>query len=418
MNFFKLKNRKEVLSWSLYDFANQPFTTIIVTFVYSAFFTKVIAENEQVGTIMWANAIAITALVVSVLSPVLGAIADSGGYRKFFLILFTWMCATFSMLLYFPQSGDVFFALSLFVIANISFEMGTVFCNSYLPDLSDKENSGSISGFAWGLGFFGGLIALFLAFYIFPELNSSAIRKINILVGSWFFIFSIPTFLFLKDRKKEKFKKLHIISSFSAIKNTFITISRYKKIYQFLIARLFFNDGLVTIFALGGIYAVGTLDFSFNEVMQLGIVLNLAAGLGSFFFGYIEDKIGVKRVINITLVVLIIATLVAIYAPESNYPKDFFWLSGILIGLMIGPNQSCSRSLMAQLTPKEKVNEFFGFFALTGKATSFIGPLLFGIVTSIYNQQMALWIVVFLFLLGFLLFNKIQFNLLNSQDEI
>ena len=130
MNLLRLKNRKEVFAWSLYDFANRPFTTIIVTFIYSAFFVKVIADNEQIGTTMWANAIAITAIVVSVLSPILGAIADSGGYRKFLLIFFTWSCAIFSMLLYFPQPGDVFLALTLFVIANISFEMGTVFCNS------------------------------------------------------------------------------------------------------------------------------------------------------------------------------------------------------------------------------------------------------------------------------------------------
>jgi len=418
MNLLKLKNRKEVFAWSLYDFANQPFTTIIVTFIYSAFFTKVIAENEQVGTIMWANAISITAIVVAFLSPILGAIADNGGYRKFFLILFTWICAIFSMLLYFPQSGDVFFALTLFVIANISFEMGTVFCNSYLPDLSEKSNSGSISGFAWGIGFVGGLIALFLSLFLFSELDSVSIRKINVLVGIWLLLFSIPTFLFVKDRKKERFRKEHIIHSFSEIKTTFRSISKYKVISQFLVARLFFNDGLITIFALGGIYAVGTLDFSFNEVMKLGIVLNIAAGLGSFLFGYIEDKIGFKKIINITLIVLIIATLIAIYAPETHYPKELFWLAGVLIGLMVGPNQSCSRSLMAQITPKAKLNEFFGFFALTGKATSFIGPLLFGIVTSIYNQQMALWVVIILFLLGLLLFSRIQFNLLNSQDEI
>ena len=162
----KIKNRKEVLAWSFYDFANQPFTTIIVTFIYSAFFVKVIAPNEQIGTAMWANAIAITAIIVSVLSPILGAIADNGGYRKFFLILFTWICAVFSVLLYFPEAGDVFWALTLFIIANIAFEMGSVFCNSYLLDLSNKDNSGSISGFAWGLGFFGGLLALFLSLFV------------------------------------------------------------------------------------------------------------------------------------------------------------------------------------------------------------------------------------------------------------
>mgnify|MGYP001213588119 CR=1 FL=1 len=177
----KLRNKKEVISWSLYDFANQPFTTIIVTFVYGAFFTSVIASDENTGTLLWTWGIASTAIIVSILSPILGALADKGGFRKFFLILFTWICAIFSILLYFPQSGDVFFALSLFVIANISFELGSVFCNSYLQDLSEDSNIGKISGFAWGLGFVGGLLALFISLSLF-ELNSVGIRGINILV--------------------------------------------------------------------------------------------------------------------------------------------------------------------------------------------------------------------------------------------
>jgi len=405
----KIKNRKEVLAWSFYDFANQPFTTIIVTFIYSAFFVKVIAPNPQIGTAMWANAIAVTAIIVAVLSPILGAIADNGGYRKFFLISFTAICSLFSVLLYFPEAGDVFWALTLFIIANIAFEMGTVFCNSYLPDLSNQKNSGSISGFAWGLGFVGGLLALFLVFLLFDVNNPVEIRKINVLVGIWFAVFSIPTFLFLKDRKKEKLTKKHISDSFATIRKTFNSITYYKQISQFLIARLFFNDGLITIF-----YAVGTINFTFEEVMLLGIVLNSCAGFGSFLFGYLEDKIGVKKVINISLVVLIIATLLAYIAPETNSPKEIFWLAGVLIGLMVGPNQSCSRSLMAQLAPKEKQNEFFGFFALTGKATSFLGPLLFGIITTYYSQQMALWVVIILFVVGLLLFNRITFTKSNN----
>ena len=408
----KLRNKKEVISWSFYDFANQPFTTIIVTFIYGAFFTSVIASDEKTGTLLWTNGIAITAIVVALLSPILGALADKGGYRKFFLILFTWICAVFSILLYFPQSGDVFFALSLFVIANIAFELGTVFCNSYLPDLADKNNSGKISGFAWGIGFVGGLLALFISFLLFDINNPEEIRKINIFVGVWFLIFSIPTFLFIKDRKKEKLTKKHFLDSFASIKTTFKEVVKYKIIMKFLIARLFFNDGLITIFSLGGIYAIGTLDFTFDEVMMLGIVLNISAAIGSFVFGYLEDKIGVKKVINISLVVLVFSTLLAFIAPYFNFQQEIFWVAGVLIGLMVGPNQSCSRSLMAKLTPKEKQNEFFGFFALTGKATSFLGPVLFGIITFNFSQQVALWVVIFLFLIGLILFNKINF-----QDE-
>jgi len=562
----KLRNKKEVISWSLYDFANQPFTTIIVTFVYGAFFTSIIASDENTGTLLWTWGIASTAIIVSILSPILGALADKGGYRKFFLIFFTWICAIFSVLLYFPNAGDVYLALILFVVANIAFEMGSVFCNSYLQDLSKNSNIGKISGFAWGIGFVGGLIAMFLSLFFvvqpespilglsrssssnyiqlnvdyvdgnriyvysteeidigmylklkdknqtedikvvdvddksvifsssvenfdfhdekfelygkpiwtleestgdyalrsvnnmdfeirnpitkgdsiigiiaysetgelfvvdkdfcinnnlnFAELKSISkettqyLRSLNILVGVWFLIFSIPTFLFVKDRKKEKLTKKHFVDSFASIKTTFKEVVKYRIIMKFLIARLFFNDGLITIFALGGIYAVDTLDFTFDEVMMLGIVLNISAAIGSFIFGYLEDKIGGKRVINISLVVLVFSTLLAFIAPYFNFQKEIFWVAGVLIGLMVGPNQSCSRSLMAKLTPKEKQNEFFGFFALTGKATSFLGPILFGIITFNFSQQVALWVVIFLFLIGLILFNKINF-----QDE-
>ena len=166
----------------------------------------------------------------------------------------------------------------------------------------------------------------------------------------------------------------------------------------------------MTIFALGGVYASTTVGFTNEEVMYLAIILNLAAGIGSLVFGLIEDKIGVLKVIRLTLVILIIATLIAFIAPETKYPKELFWFSGILLGLMVGPNQSCSRSLMAQLTPSNKMNEFFGFYAFTGKATSFLGPLLFGFITHIYNQQIALLVVILLFFIGFLLFNKIEFS--------
>ena len=415
MNVFKLRNRKEVFAWSLYDFANQPFTTIIVTFIYSTFFAKVIVGNEQEGTFLWSIGIAITAIVVSLLSPILGALADIGGYRKFFLITSTWICAIFSILLYFPNVGDVYFALSLFVIANIAFEMGGVFCNSYLPDLSSADNIGRISGYSWGLGFLGGLLALFLALFLFDIPKPDEIRKINILVGVWFLLFSIPTFLFVKDRKSEKLNKQHISSSFQAISETFKSISNYRKIYRFLIARLFFNDGLITIFAMGGLYASGTLDFTLKEVMMLGIVLNICAAAGSFLFGYIEDKIGPNKVINISLIVLMIATFMAYSAPETNHPKELFWTAGVLLGLMVGPNQSCSRSLMSRLTPKEKQNEFFGFFALTGKATSFLGPLLFGVVTKLYSQQLALLVVIVLLLIGFVLFNRPDDKAINDK---
>ena len=402
----KEKNSKEIISWSFYDFANQPYTTLIITFIYSAFFVNYIAPNETNGTFLWANAISITAICVGILSPILGAFADSGGYRKFFLIFFTILCSIFTALLYIPDSGDVFLALVLVILSNIAYELGTVFSNSYLIDLSNNKNVGRISGTAWGFGFVGGLIALFCALTFFDVNIPNDIKLINIFVAIWFLFFSLPAFFFLKDRKKEKLLMSNLILSFKSLKITFKEIYKYKKILNFLIARLFYNDGLITIFALGGIYAVGSLDFSMREVLILGVVLNIFAAIGSFTFGYIEDRIGVKNVINISLLILIFATLLAFIAPWTNFPKEIFWLAGVLLGTMIGPNQSCSRSFMSQIIPIEKKNEFFGFFALTGKATSFLGPLLFGIITTLHSQQFALLSVVVFFILGYIIFNR------------
>ena len=403
------KQKKQIISWSLYDFANQPYTTLIITFIYSAFFVNYIAGDEQQGTFLWANAISITAITVAFISPILGAFADNTGYRKSFLVFFTLICCLFTSLLYFPDKGDVILALTFVVISNISFEMGTVFCNSYLNDLSSKKNIGKISGNAWGLGFVGGLLALLVSFLLFDVNNSSEVKQVNLFVAAWFLIFSLPTFFFLKDSKRQKINKENISSSFNSILQTFKEISKYKIIVRFLIARLFYNDGLITIFALGGIYAIGTLNFTMQEVLILGIVLNVFAALGSFVFGLIEDRIGVRKVINLSLVILVISTFLAFISPWTMYPKIFFWTSGVLLGTMVGPNQSCSRSYMAQIIPEDKKNEFFGFYAFTGKATSFLGPLMFGFLTKIYSQQIGLLSVLVFFIIGLIIFNKREY---------
>ena len=408
---FKIKNK--IFAWSLYDFASQPFSTIIVTFIYSAFFTTYIVEDVDKGTLLWTRVISISAIIAAILSPILGAIADRNSSRKLMLIITTYISIIFIGLLYFPEKGDVMLSLIFFAIANVAFELSTVFYNSFLPDLSNNKNSGKISGNAWGIGFVGGLISLFICLSMFDVNQSSEIPKINLLVAIWFFIFScllsfmlapIVWFYFLYDYQKNR------ILTLNKLKSTFTSIKEYKSIFKFFIARLFYNDALITIFSLGGIYAVGTVGFEISEVFVLGIFLNISAAIGSFIFGYVEDKIGSKRSILITLYLLIFSTLIAFFAPYTSSPKITFWISAILLGLMVGPNQSSSRSLLSKIIPVNKKNEFYGFFALTGKATSFVGPLLFGIISANFSQQIALWIVILLFCIGTIIFRNICFD--------
>jgi len=224
---------KRILAWSLYDFANQPFSTIVITFLYGSFFVDEISKSPEDGTVMWSYSIAITAILVALLSPILGSIADRSGLRKFFLVSCTIICSISTMLLYFPTYGDVYFALTLFIIANIFFELGSVFCNSYLPDLTDSKNTGVVSGFAWGLGFIGGLIALFFSYIFFDLNNSIEIRQVNIFVGLWFLFFSMPVFFFLNSESIKTNKNL-LKDSILEIKTTFKLISEYKIIFQFL----------------------------------------------------------------------------------------------------------------------------------------------------------------------------------------
>ena len=212
--------------------------------------------------------------------------------------------------------------------------------------------------------------------------------------------------------------------AFQQLKNTFQKVKDHQTIYRFLLARLFYNDALVTIFAFGGIYASTSVGFSFEEIMILGIVLNVLAGLGAFIFGYFDDSVGSKKVVNWSIIFLALACLIAVLSPElpglyelifggSAVPqwfnsKSLFWIAAIFIGLFSGPNQSSSRSLMARITPEKNRNEFFGFYAFSGKATAFVGPLLFGMATTFFNtQQAGLFVVILLFSCGYLFLKKV-----------
>ena len=435
----KIENKGEVFAWSMYDFANQPFTNLVVTFIYGTFFTTVIASNEIVGTQQWSYAISITAIIVALSSPLMGALADRGGYRKMFMLGFTWLTIIATTALYFVMPGEVLRALFWFVIANVGFEMGSVFCNAYLPDISHSKNIGRISGYGWSLGYVGGLIALALAMVFLVQTDTPIfgfgkgeaggyenIRATNLLVAVWFAVFSIPTFLFVKDRKPETKALLknvkHTVKDF---RTTIKDLKEYPQIVRFLLARLVYNDGLVTIFAFGGIYAAGSLDFTLDEIIILGIVLNITAGLGALLMGYLDDKVGGRTTIKVRLIGLMIDVVLAVYAPQlrpwlqyvlggSSVPdwitgKNIFWLAAVIIGIFSGPNQAASRSLMGRFTPEAKKNEFFGFFAFSGKVTAFAGPFLLGVLTVAFeSQRVGVAVTFFFFLIGFLLLHKVD----------
>ncbi|MEN8136637.1 MAG: MFS transporter [Thermodesulfobacteriota bacterium] len=403
-------DRKALFGWTMYDFANSAFTTLIVTFIYATYFTKAIAPDPIIGTTLWSRAITVSSLAVALLSPFLGAMADQSGHRKRYLLLSTGLAIFCAFMLYYPLPGQVMAALFWFVLGNIAFEMGNVFYNAFLPELAPPEKIGSISGIGWGVGYIGGLAAMMLAmitmvnpetpwFGLSRELGQN-IRATNLLVAVWFAVFSLPMFLQVKEGRSTPTTPFNLSTVSARLATTFREIRKYRQIFRLLLARLFYNDGLITIFAFGGIYAAGTFNFSFQEIMTFGIVLNLMAGLGAFAFGFCDDRLGGRMTVLISLAGLIVASTMALTATT----KPWLWAAGILVGIFAGPNQAASRSLLGRMVPREKDNEFFGFFAFSGKFTAFLGPLALGILTELFHsQRVGMSVVLVLFSLGGLL---------------
>ena len=406
--------RRAIWSWCLYDWANSAFTTLVVTFIYSAYFTAAFADDPGRGTALWSRGITASALVIAALAPIAGALADRGGRRRY-LILCSLLCVAATAALTFvrpDQANAVVIALGVFVVANVAFELGLVFYNAFLPAVAAPERIGRVSGYGWGLGYVGGLLALVAALVVFvpetppfgiPTAGGFNLRATNLLVAGWFLLFSIPAFVWLRDESAAA-GRLDVGRAFRDLAATVRHLRRYRQVGLFLLARLFYNDGLVTIFAFGGIYAVGTFGFGFDDLVTFGIVINVGAGLGALAFGFVDDRIGGKATVGLSVAALAAATLLAAVAQT----RTAFWAAAVLVGVFAGPNQSASRSLMARFVPAKHESEFFGFFAFSGKVTSFLGPALLGVLSDVYSQRVGVASLLVFFLAGGLILRRVD----------
>ncbi len=395
--------RREITSWCLYDFANSAFTTLIVTFIFSEFFTRVIAADNISGTVIWSHAVNISAIIVALSTPVLGAIADFSRRKKLFLLLATLQTIIFTVMLFFVGPGMAFMAALLFVIANVGFEGANVFYNAFLPEIATSKNIGRISGYGWALGYIGGLAALVIALQMVqswvPEDAYLNVRSTNLLVAAWFAVFSIPIFLYLRERGVSRHVEqgTYVKEGFRRVFDTVRHLKRYREAAKLLLARLVYNDGLVTVFSFGAIYASAVFGMQTADVIKLGITLNLCAAVGAFALGFVNDWIGGKWTIVITLLVLIVAGLVGATAET----RTGFWVAAVGIGLMVGPNQAASRSLLGVMIPEDKHGEFFGFFAFSGKLASVAGPFVYGsVVAASGSHRIAMASIVVFFVIG------------------
>ncbi len=405
--------RQAVAAWCLYDWAGSAFPTIVITFVFANYFARAVAESPAAATGQWGNAISLSGLAVALLAPVLGAVADLGGRRKPWLLVFTGLCVLAGLALWSitPGPGLALRALVLVALANAAFELGQVFYNAMLPEVAPAHRLGRISGWAWGLGYAGGLVCLLLCLVLLIQpkpplfgldgVAAEPVRATSVVAALWYLVFALPLFLFTPDRPASGLAPLQAVTrGLAQLGRTLRDLQRHGNIARFLLAHMLYTDGLNTLFVFGGIYAAGSFGMDTEEILVFAILLNVTAGLGATAFGWIDDWIGAKRTIMIAVAALTLLCGVILLVET----KLWFYVLGAVIGVFIGPAQSASRSLMARLAPDELRTEMFGLYALSGKATAFLGPALVGWITlAAGSQRLGMAIILVFFVAGLLL---------------
>jgi UMF1 family MFS transporter len=382
--------------WALFDWANSPFAVLIITFVFPAYFAAAIVGDQVRGQAIWGYAIGASGLAVALLSAPLGAIADAGGRRKPWILAFAIVGMVATALLWFatPSRASMSLALLCVAIANIAVALDTMFTNAMLPDIVTRERLGRLSGWAWGLGYIGGLAALGVALIAFiqpatPLLGldrekAEHVRIVGPLVTVWLGLFMWPLFVMTPDRPGRRLPVAAALGEgLRNLRRTLQDLGKDRELALFLLANMLYADGLATLFAFGGVYVSGTFGMSLSEVIVFGVVLNVSAGFGAFFFGWVDDWIGSRRTTALALAGLIAASVAAV----SVETRPWLWVTNCFIGIFVGPVQAASRSLMARLSPPDRQAEYFGLFALSGKATAFAGPIIVAVVTDVSGSQ-------------------------------
>ena len=399
-------NWKKIAGYALYDWASSPVPTLHATFIFAVYFTtKISPEN---GTSYWGYMTALASFSVAILSPFLGALADSLSARKLLLLVFTLFGAisTMSLWLIYPNQNLMITALVISFFSILSMELTFVFYNSLLQSVASTNNIGRVSGISWGCGYFGAITCLaFVLFFFIQNENppfglvwedAVPIRATMIISGLWLLIFSIPTFVFVKEIKTP----LVSFSPLTRLKEGWSTILKTPGLLKFLIARMFYTDGLTVVFAFAGIYAAKVFGFPQDKVIIFAIIVNVFCGIGAIAGGLIEDKIGAFSTIRLSLIALLVLGCGLLLSPSEIW----FWAFGLLTGLFIGPVQSSSRSLVSHVSPPEHKAKIFGFYMFAGKSTSFLGPAIYGWLVMVSGfERSGMIIVILFFILGLII---------------
>lgn len=396
---------REVWGWSMYDFANSGYTTVVITALFNAYFVGVVAKEKPWATLAWTIALSISYLLIIVTAPAIGAYADAHANKKKLLKIATVGCVLFTAALYWVGPGDMVLAMALIVLSNYFYGTGENINGAFLPELARPNALGKVSGWGWSFGYLGGLTSLGVALGYVNWAQAAGkgaadfVPVAMLLTASIFAFASVPTFLFLRERAVATPRKTSLLGA--SIQQFFISLRSLKSFpdfARFLVCGACYQAGISTVIALAAIYAEQVMHFATQQTLMLIMLVNITAAIGAFAFGYFQDKLGHRVTLAITLVGWIVMTLLA-YFSETHAD---FWVAANLAGLCMGASQSAGRAMVGLFSPAARRAEFYGLWGVATKFSAVVGPLTYGLATWLSggNHRLAILISGSSFVLG------------------
>lgn len=418
--------KREIFGWAMYDFANSSYTTVVISFVYSAFFTAhVVPADSTVKDSFWALAIVFSTIIAIVLSPLAGAICDFSGGKKKYLLASTLTCAISTACLAFVGPGDISLAIFLIAISNAAFMLGESFIASFLTDIANSDNMGKISGLGWGLGYFGGLSSLILVYSFIGDsaaLEASEVVSRNqiamLMLSGFFFLSALPTFILVKERTEPVagfedagFRRL-MLAGLNEMKSSFSLVKNYPVLFKFFLAFMIYMAGLEVVIKFIGIYSQVELELSASYLQMMFIILQFSAAGGALAFGFLETRIGAKTTVLTTIVwwvigVMAIFFLDQIAAMVGTERGNVFLVIAMIAGAGIGSIQSSSRAVVGLLSPPGRSAQMFGFWGMFMRLAIILGMTFGPVADALGSRRMALLLVAGFFVVGGLMLLRV-----------
>lgn len=406
---------REVWSWAAFDFANSGYTTVVLTAVFNAYFVGVICGEASWATLLWTSIIAASNILAIVCMPLIGAATDLKANKKFWTVLMSLLCIVGTVGLAFTGSGTVWLAVIMVIISNFAYNIGETLNSAFLPEIADDKSIGKVSGWGWSFGYCGGLLTLglSLAAVLFMQSKGAGaedyVPYTMLITAFVFFVAALPLALWLKERAQPRTQAAFwtlVKQSQASLIETFKSLPRHKNFAWLVASGLSFQGGIAVVVTLAAVYADQAMGFTPDETILLVLLVNITAAIGAFAFGYVEDRIGHKNALIVTLFIWIAMVGVAYFAQT----KPIFWIAANLAGIAMGSSQSAGRALVGVLAPAEDRAAFYSFWNMALWVANIIGPMTYGYITWLTDndQRLALLCTGLFFVVGLILLLPMQ----------